>query len=136
MLSFLPSGSKNKYWFRKRGKCLNIWREDLILFVCISWTWQCVRRRLHKHSFHFNSLQLLGNRRHSINYNTDTELDVVFELFPGRVFTVTSTCTFIQVHLDWAQTHTGLLCTPTLEINQRRHLVRYMCCNLSMQKGF
>ena len=27
--------------------------------------------------------------RASINYNSDTGLDVVFDLFPGRVFTIT-----------------------------------------------
>ena len=36
----------------------------------------------------------------------------------------------------WTHTHphTGLLCTHVLEINPRRHRVRYMCCNLSMKK--
>ena len=33
----------------------------------------------------------------SRNYNKDPGLDVVFDLFLGRVFTVTSTCTFIRV---------------------------------------
>ena len=73
----------------------------------------------------------------SINYNTDTGLNVAFDLFPGRVLTVTSTCTFIRVHNTprlgtHTHTHTWLLCTPVMEINHRRHLVRYLCCNLSL----
>ena len=69
----------------------------------------------------------------SINYNTDTGLDVVFDSFSGPVFTVTSTCTCIRVHnTPWLGTQTGLLCTPVLEIDQRRHPVRYLCCYLPM----
>ena len=46
---------------------------------------------------------------HCITNNTDTGLHVVFEFFTGRVFTVTSTCTFIRVYarlLGWAHAHT------------------------------
>ena len=32
-----------------------------------------------------------------INYNTDTGLDVVFDLFTGRVYTITSNCTLNRV---------------------------------------
>ena len=66
-------------------------------------------------------------------------IDVVFDLFPGRMYTITSTCTFIRVKQcsQVGHTHTHrVLCTPVLEINQRRHLVRYLCCNLSMMATF
>ena len=60
----------------------------------------------------------------SINYNTDTGLNVAFDLFPGRVLTVTSTCAFIRVHNTprlgtHTHTDTGLLSTPVMEIHQR-----------------
>ena len=66
----------------------------------------------------------------SINYNTDTGLDVVFDLLTVRVFTVTSTRTFIRVRKTrgvGTHTHTGLLYTPFLYINQRRQLVLHLC---------
>ena len=48
-------------------------------------------------------------------------------------------CLFIRVHNPprlgtHTHTHTGLLFTPVLEINERRHLVR--CSNISMSKLF
>ena len=73
---------------------------------------------------------------HCITNNTDTGLHVVFEFFTGRVFTVTSTCTFIRVRKTprvGTRTHTvELLCTQVLYINQRRHLVQHLCFNLLM----
>ena len=45
-------------------------------------------------------LRTIESSRH---YNTDTRLDVVFDFFPGRVFTVTS---FVYARLLVVGTHT------------------------------
>ena len=68
-----------------------------------------------------STLWLLTSVSPSISYNTNIGLDVVFDLFSGRVFTVISTCTFIRVrNTSGVGTHAHRVIVYSCHVNKSK----------------